>query len=355
MNPHRLDFESMRDTVLALSGSLDPKLGGRPFDITSDSNRRTLYAAVDRLNLPGVFSTFDFALPDFSSPRRYETTVPTQALFLMNSPFIIEEAKKLAARTEPKETGSGPAPQPAQRVNGLYRLIYQRPPAAGEVKDALAFIDQQQGESETAAEAVPAWRYGISGLDPKTHKLGFSAMSKFVNERWVAGEAGSLSVVLHARGGKTGAKTASIRRWVCPAAGTYTVEAKLGVRLESGTTSNGIRGRILLNTGRPRQAELGSYEIKADDQPTNLDKLELQAGDTLDFAVEPLGATAEKFFWSPIIKRADMATPEDSERKHQWVAEADFAGPPPAKLKGLSPWEKYTQVLLLTNELLYVR
>jgi hypothetical protein len=247
------------------------------------------------------------------------------------------------------------AAESAQRVSCLYRLIYQRPPVSGEVKDALTFLDQQKGESETAAEAAPAWHYGISPIDPKMHKVGFSQMSKFVNERWVAGEAGSLAVVLHSRGGKTGTKTAAIRRWICPSAGTYEIDGSVGVRPSPGETSNGIRARIILDSGRPRQAELLACETKADDKPAEIESVTLQAGDTIDFVAEPLGATGEKFFWSPIIKRADMTKPEDSERKHQWVAEADFAGPGPAKLKGLTPWEKYTQVLLLTNEMLYVR
>ena len=55
------------------------------------------FAHVDRLNLAGVFTTFDFAQPEMSTPQRFETTVPEQALFLMNSPLVIEQARQLAA------------------------------------------------------------------------------------------------------------------------------------------------------------------------------------------------------------------------------------------------------------------
>ena len=54
--------------------------------------RRTVYGFIDRQNLPGLFRTFDFASPDAHSPQRFTTTVPQQALFLMNSPFVVEQA-----------------------------------------------------------------------------------------------------------------------------------------------------------------------------------------------------------------------------------------------------------------------
>ena len=62
--------------------------------------RRTIYGFIDRQNLPGLFRTFDFASPDTHAPQRYSTTVPQQALFLMNSPFAVQQAKAVAARPE---------------------------------------------------------------------------------------------------------------------------------------------------------------------------------------------------------------------------------------------------------------
>jgi hypothetical protein len=91
-NRRRLDFEALRDALLAVSGRLDPASGGRPVPL-ADSPRRTVYAFIDRQNLDGVLRTFDFASPDTSSPRRHSTIVPQQALFLMNSPFAAEQAR----------------------------------------------------------------------------------------------------------------------------------------------------------------------------------------------------------------------------------------------------------------------
>ena len=96
-NRGRLDFEAMRDSLLATAGRLDLSTGGRPVDIIAApySPRRTVYGYIDRQNLPDLFRTFDFASPDSSSPQRFFTTVPQQALFLLNSPFVLEQAKSM--------------------------------------------------------------------------------------------------------------------------------------------------------------------------------------------------------------------------------------------------------------------
>ena len=88
----------MRDSVLAVSGSLGPDFGGPSSPIESPAflSRRTLYGFIDRQNLDGVYRTFDFAVPDATSPRRFVTTVPQQALFLMNSPFLHDQARRLS-------------------------------------------------------------------------------------------------------------------------------------------------------------------------------------------------------------------------------------------------------------------
>ena len=69
------------------------------------STRRTVYGFIDRQNLDGLYRTFDFAVPDATSPRRFVTTVPQQALFLMNSPFLHEQARRLAASTRRSPPG----------------------------------------------------------------------------------------------------------------------------------------------------------------------------------------------------------------------------------------------------------
>lgn len=135
-NPWRLEFEVMRDSMLFVSGRLDTAMFGRPVDVANDptNRRRTVYGLVDRQSLPGSFRAFDFASPDQSAERRPRTTVPQQALFGLNSPFVLEQAKALAAR--PEVAGSI---DPAAKVFALYTLILQRVPDPDEVKLGVAF------------------------------------------------------------------------------------------------------------------------------------------------------------------------------------------------------------------------
>ena len=100
-NRRRLDFEATRDALLAVSGRLSGRIGGPPMaSLTGTEPRRTIYGFVDRLNLPGLFRTFDFPDPSTTSPRRDQTTVAPQALFLMNHPFMIEISRSILARPE---------------------------------------------------------------------------------------------------------------------------------------------------------------------------------------------------------------------------------------------------------------
>ncbi len=124
MNRRRLEFEATRDALLAVAGDLDLSIGGRPVDLAAkpyQQSRRTVYGLVDRQDLPDMFRVFDFASPDTSTELRTRTTVPQQALFVMNSPFVIEQAKRLAAREEVASQSD-----PTARVQALYRAVLAR-------------------------------------------------------------------------------------------------------------------------------------------------------------------------------------------------------------------------------------
>lgn len=144
----RMDFESMRDTLLSVSGNLDRTMGGVQQDILdATSNRRTVYSYFDRTEPPGVFHTFDHPSPDATSPRRFETIVPQQALFLMNSPFAINQAKFLADRID-REAGD----DARSRIRQYYRVVFQRDPTVEEIDTAIEFITS----SEAAGGLVAA-------------------------------------------------------------------------------------------------------------------------------------------------------------------------------------------------------
>jgi hypothetical protein len=163
-NRQRLDLEAMRDSLLAVSGDMDAKIGGPAVELTTApyTKRRTVYGYIDRANLQNFYRSFDFASPDASSAQRYHTTVPQQALYMMNSPFVVEEAKALLHRPEVVA-----AKDDAQRIRTLYRLLYQRAPAPDETAAGLNFL-KAVGEirpSQTAlasASSAPV----AAGLSP---------------------------------------------------------------------------------------------------------------------------------------------------------------------------------------------
>ena len=146
MNRRRLEFEAQRDSYLVAAGRLDRALGGRPIDLWSQpfTARRSVYAYLDRQDLPGVFRIFDVANPDVSNDQRPRTTVPQQALFAMNSPFVLEQARHLASR--PEISGEG---EPARRVQALYRAIFARAARPEEIELGLRFVAAPPAPADT--------------------------------------------------------------------------------------------------------------------------------------------------------------------------------------------------------------
>ncbi len=134
-HPRRLDLEALRDSLLRVAGRLDLSMGGRGSDIVS-SRRRTVYATVNRETLPSLFRTFDFALPDLHAPQRHTTTVPQQALFMMNSPFVLDQARALAARPDVAMEADAEL-----RIARLYRLLFGRAPTPREVELGRRFVE----------------------------------------------------------------------------------------------------------------------------------------------------------------------------------------------------------------------
>ncbi len=144
-NRRRLDFEQMRDSLLALSGELDDTMYGRPPLITEPGNhRRTVYCFVERQNIPAIVQTFDFANADTSTSRRPMTTVPQQALFALNSQFMLDRASALA-----KRIGSVSSEQETQQ---LFTIVLGREPTEPEILACREF--RQQGSLEQLSQVL---------------------------------------------------------------------------------------------------------------------------------------------------------------------------------------------------------
>jgi hypothetical protein len=138
MSRQRLDFEATRDALLAVAGKLDRKIGGPSVQnaLAPSATRRTLYSFLDRLNVPGLFRTFDFPTPDATSPQRDNTTIAPQALFLMNHPLVMECARNVLRRSDIAAEQDMP-----KKVDRLYRLFFGRPPTPPEMQLAGAYLE----------------------------------------------------------------------------------------------------------------------------------------------------------------------------------------------------------------------
>ena len=346
--PHRLSFEEARDAWLAAAGRLNLRVGGRPEGLFTGSNtRRTLYALVDRENVPMVMRTFDFANPDLSIPQRTETTVPQQALFGLNHPFVVQQAKALVQNAAASKSDEA-------KIRHIYARLFQRSPTSEELASALAFVQTDITPVITEAVHAKSWHYGYGEWDEGTGRVKtFNPLPHFTGSAWQGDEAWPNEKLgwaqLTAEGGHPGndRKHAVVRRWIAPADGSYDLHSTLIHEPEVG---DGIRAFV----SHSRLGKLRSTTLLGSKADLQLDAIAFQAGDTLDFIVDiGNGLNSDQFLWSPKITPSVTATtgaggdtPSDA-----WDAQKDFSAQPKSQL---SAWEQLVQVLMLSNEFMFV-
>jgi hypothetical protein len=166
-NMRRLTAEELRDSLLAVSGKLNPELGGPPFyepmpaevlatssrpDDTwgtspvAQTQRRSLYIKVKRSLLAPLLTSFDMAPTDTGCAVRFTTTQPTQALSLLNGAFVRERARDLAARI------ASTSDERATQVRLALELTLQRQPTEAEVADNVAFLADYERDFELSSD-----------------------------------------------------------------------------------------------------------------------------------------------------------------------------------------------------------
>jgi hypothetical protein len=167
-NRQRLEAEAIQDSVLAVAGQLDLQTGGAPLSLGTynlspddlkknlkyyeNSPRRSIYLPVLRTNVYKFLTLFDFPNADFTSGHRVATTVPTQALLMMNSEMYEHRARQAAQRMLSDEK---PVNEP-DRLKNAYLSFFGRPPESEETKRAQAFLDAYRGTNSDVSE-MQAW------------------------------------------------------------------------------------------------------------------------------------------------------------------------------------------------------
>jgi hypothetical protein len=154
-NRRRLEGETVRDSILSVSGALSTKMygpgvfpplpsgvvtrgGWKKDEDPSEANRRSVYVFVRRNTRYPMFEAFDMPDTHESCARRNSTVTPGQALELMNNELVFEWSKDLAKRV------SNDAGMTAQaQVERAYKLVYSRAPKSEETASALAFLERQ--------------------------------------------------------------------------------------------------------------------------------------------------------------------------------------------------------------------
>ncbi len=184
----RLDVESLRDSILAISGTLDldPPYGSVVTEQSRElrgggvahidgleftSPHRSVYLPIVRKQVPDLFGTFDFADPSTGVGKRDTTTVPSQALFLMNSDFVRAQAEAMAQRLIDNDGIT----KGQQGVAAFY-LVYGRPPSEEETRKASTFFKK----SLELADGDPEAAY-LEALTNFCHALFTSADFLYVN------------------------------------------------------------------------------------------------------------------------------------------------------------------------------
>ena len=148
-NRRRLDAEALRDSILAIAGTLSPDIGGASVDLSKDARRRSVYGEVKRSGLDSMLALFDFPDPSLSSQQRAVTNVPSQKLFFLNSSLVWNQAGVLADRVQEKEDPLGD-----RVVDRIYQLIFGRQATREERQLALNFMDSVEARNHPPTDRL---------------------------------------------------------------------------------------------------------------------------------------------------------------------------------------------------------
>lgn len=351
MNRRRLDLEALRDSLLLAAGRLDMTMGGPSVQLTTApfANRRAVYGFIERQNLPAFFRTFDFANPNTPAASRPQTASPHQALFMLNSPFAMEQARVLAERSAAQPENSPPLAD-HDRITQLYQLTLGRKPSIEELTDAATFVASGVETDQAASVAAqPRWQFGWGAYDPLSDRVEFNEFPHFADGTWKGG--GALPdaqlgwAMLNIQGGHPGdAAHAVIRRFTVPAAGTLRIEGELQHPAAEG---NGVVARAV-STARGR---IGEWPVAHGVSSTVVEGIPVSAGEVIDLIVDSVGGdhTSDSFLWKTTLRLAREDGTEES-----WNTLDGIDGPRPATPPPLDRWSQLAQVLLMCNEFSFV-
>ncbi|MDB6077521.1 MAG: Protein of unknown function (DUF1553)/Protein of unknown function (DUF1549)/Planctomycete [Akkermansiaceae bacterium] len=343
----RLDFESMRDRVLASAGTLDThEVGGRSVGLESAASdpRRTTYAFIDRFVLPGIFVSFDLPHPDHHSPRRVETIVPQQALYFLNSPLVLRQAAKLAQNPEFTALQDN-----RQKVEWIYKRLYQRDATPAEQSSAAQWI-----ESANPADYAPRlggfWQV-LHGVDTGAPGGQLESFPIFADKVWKTGPDPATAPIrwlnVSASGGHPSAGHSMVLRWQASSPGKVRMTGHLGRTQKGGAT---LAWRID-GKGQPLAEAKLDPEGAADISSPWVD---VRTGDTMDFVLRaPNGDSCGGTSWKLSIEGHETDA-QPIEEVGNFTRQFPTSSTPAPGATAADPWADLIQMLWASNEFHYI-
>ena len=343
-NRKRRDFESMRDSMLVACDWLDRTVGGPSVDIhlATPVPRRSVYAMVDRQNLPSLFRTFDFASPDAHTPRRFHTTVPQQALYLMNHPQMGSLASTLA-KTIRSEHSDAPS-----QVDTVFRRTLSRDPSPIERQESIQFVSQSVNQRSPQFDPRRAWQYGTATANAECRVDDFTPLPHFTGSSWQSGPTlpadNELKYAsLGMENGHPGPNHAVVRRWKAPQDGVVTVSGMVGHRNKKG---DGIQLALWIGGVR-----VWKEVQKSNNRPFSRLKGRIRKGQHVDFVASP----GQSDSFDSFFLRCQISLASGNGNFFEGDSKRDFSGPlPESEPQSLDRLAQLAQVLLMSNEFLFV-
>lgn len=336
MNNRRLEWEAMRDSMIHVAGKLSHRNGGHPVDVMNlhSTNYRSVYGYLDREKIPGALKNFDFPSPQVTCETRIKTVVPQQGLFLMNSKLVTDLSKVISESLKN-------IPSDEEKVKHLFKQTLSRSPSDIELDKALGFINNQ-GYKFNYKSAK--FEYGIARLENdkltqfkrfeffKDHIWRFKG--KFPHKTY---EYASLSK----DGGHPGGDFPVVRRISVFQDGTVTLKGSLHHPAKDG---DGVEAYLFKNGQQVKK-----WHSKHARKRTDSGIIEIKAGDIIELAVAP-GKTHsfDTYTWNKELVFNHGGTEDVVDLKEAFNGHQGKEG------SNYSVWDGLSQVMLMSNEFLYV-
>ncbi|QDS93790.1 Planctomycete cytochrome C [Roseimaritima multifibrata] len=296
----RVDAEILRDSMLAVSGSLDLKFYGPPVAVAEDETgqvrvdasqpRRSIYARVRRSQPVGMLQTFDAPVMGVNCDVRTVTTVAPQSLMMLNGAFVLEQAGMVADQAIKRAAETAPTGDQA-----IASWLPEMPPLA--------------------------WRYGSGKVDEKAGVINdFVDLPHYTGSSWQGGPTAPDAkfgwTILNASGGHPGNPAhPAIRRWTAPTDGQLSIA---GTLQHGSANGDGVRSRIFSSSGMK-----GDWQSKNRPVQTPVPAFAVKAGETIDFVTDCIAnETSDSFSWPLKL----TFTPTDA-KPIPYDSVADFHGP----------------------------